>query len=71
MPKPRAVVDFSKCMPEKCDRGICVATSACELKVLKQRDPYDPPMLKSPDLCLGCGDCAEACPFNAIWIKPM
>jgi hypothetical protein len=36
MPKPRAMVDYWKCRPEKCDEGICLAASACLNGVLSQ-----------------------------------
>ncbi len=69
--KTFAVVDYQICDPAKCDpdKGLCPAVSACEHKVLKQIDgAFEPPMVFQ-DLCMGCWDCMEACPRNAIYIK--
>jgi translation initiation factor RLI1 len=60
------MVDFSKCHPEKCDQGICVAVALCKHKLLEQEAPYEPPMHINTSLCKGCGDCARACPYKAI-----
>jgi hypothetical protein len=43
VPKPRAMVDYRKCQPEKCDEGICLAVLACPNKILKQEAPYEMP----------------------------
>ena len=66
-----AKIDFEKCRPEECDpeRGICRAAAACTHKVLEQEDPFDPPMLLSMKLCVGCGDCVTVCPLAAIELK--
>ena len=69
--KTFAAVNYQICNPEKCDpgKGICPAVPACEHKVLKQIDgAFEPPMIFQ-DLCMGCWDCMEACPRNAIYIK--
>jgi len=66
-----AAVDYQICDPAKCDpdKGLCPAVPACEHKVLKQIDgPFESPMVFH-DLCMGCWDCLEACPRNAIYIK--
>lgn len=30
------MLDYNKCHPEKCDKGICAAVEACPVKVIKQ-----------------------------------
>jgi translation initiation factor RLI1 len=60
-----ASVDYTKCLPESCDSGICAASLACSHKILMQLEPYEMPMMNPID-CLGCGDCAQACTLNAI-----
>ena len=68
MPKPKAVVKYDKCTPEKCspNDGICSAVKACTHDILKQEEPYDSPMVFLADMCQGCGDCVHACPLDAI-----
>ena len=65
MPTKRALVDFNKCHPEKCDKGICAAALACPRHLLKQEAPYEIP-LPDPALCQGCAKCVRACPHKAI-----
>lgn len=65
MPKPMAVVDYGKCQPDKCDKGICLAVLACPSGVLRQEGPYEMPD-PNPAMCVGCGVCAQACPLKAI-----
>ena len=66
--KSFAVVDYQKCDPKGCDpqKGACLSASACVRKVLKQLDGrFEQPMVFQ-DLCMGCWDCMEACPRNAV-----
>ncbi|MDY6823426.1 MAG: 4Fe-4S binding protein [Thermodesulfobacteriota bacterium] len=66
-----AMVDYEICNPRECDpeNGICPAVGACEHKVIKQIDgPFEPPMIFH-DMCMGCWDCIEACPLDAISMK--
>ena len=64
MPKPRAAVEYEKCHPEQCEKGICAAVLACPTKTLKQEAPYEVPYPLG--LCRGCAQCVLACPFKAI-----
>ncbi len=65
MPGKAALVDFAKCRPEYCDKGICPAVAVCPHKLIKQEAPYEVPMFY-PAICQGCGDCVLACPLKAI-----
>ncbi|MFO7931271.1 MAG: 4Fe-4S binding protein [Thermodesulfobacteriota bacterium] len=69
--KSFAAVDYKICSPKKCDpeNGVCAAVAACTHKVVKQMDgEFEQPMIFH-DMCLGCWDCIEACPLDAIVIK--
>jgi translation initiation factor RLI1 len=69
--KEFALVDYEVCDIKKCDpqNGICKASKACTHSVLKQIDgPFESPIVFQ-DMCMGCWDCMEACPFDAIIIK--
>jgi hypothetical protein len=55
MRRPRrlvAVLDYNKCHPEKCDKGICAAVEVCPVKVIKQEPPYEPPEIVQ-HMCVG------------------
>jgi ferredoxin len=64
MAKPFATVIFDKCRPKEHEGGRCLAIDACPRRVLKQERPGDPPFPLG--LCVGCGTCVTACPFEAI-----
>jgi translation initiation factor RLI1 len=67
-----ALVQYKKCKPDECDpdKGLCAAVKACTHKIMKQIDgPFQPPMVLYQDMCQGCGDCAIACPLDAIKIQ--
>ncbi|MFW6080347.1 MAG: 4Fe-4S binding protein [Desulfosalsimonas sp.] len=69
--KSFAAVDYETCSPEKCDpeNGICAAVAACTHKVIKQMDgAFEQPMIFQ-HLCMGCWDCIEACPLDAVYVK--
>jgi translation initiation factor RLI1 len=69
--KSVALVDYEICSPNVCnlDVGICAAVEACPKAVLEQIDgPFEAPIVDQ-DMCLGCGDCVEACTLEAIRIK--
>jgi len=38
---------------------------ACEHKIIKQEAPYEMPDA-NPAVCVGCGLCVQACPFEAV-----
>ena len=65
MPEKIAVINYDKCNPGKCGNGECAAVKACEKKVLKQEEPYDPPFIIA-ELCTGCYKCITACSLDAI-----
>jgi len=65
------MVDYGKCNPKECDpdKGLCPAVPACTHKVIKQIDGvFESPMVFQ-DMCMGCWDCIEACPLEAIEMK--
>jgi translation initiation factor RLI1 len=68
MPKRRAVIDYDKCLPDKCapNDGICLAARACTHHIMEQEEPYESPMIMHADMCQGCSDCSDACPLDAI-----
>jgi translation initiation factor RLI1 len=68
MPNPRAIVNYRRCDPNKCDTGICAAVLECPNKVLKQEAPYEVPFSHPSRFCKGCAKCVQACPFEAIHI---
>ena len=69
--KSFALVDYAICNPKECnlDEGVCAAVLECSHKVIKQIDGlFEPPMVFQ-DMCMGCWDCIETCPLDAIQIK--
>ncbi|MFC1485513.1 4Fe-4S binding protein [Candidatus Latescibacterota bacterium] len=68
MPKPKAVVKYDKCVPEKCSPsdGMCRAVEVCKHDILKQEEVYESPGGFPAFMCKGCGDCVQACPLEAI-----
>ena len=68
MPNPIAMVNYKKCHPEKCGNGVCAAALACPNKVLMQEAPDEYPYLNPARFCRACGECAKACPFEAIMV---
>ena len=67
MPRKMAMLDYTKCVPEKCTDGVCAAALTCPSKLLKQEEPFAIPM-PEPSACRACGDCVRACPQKAIQI---
>jgi len=66
MPKKSVAVDYTKCNPERCDHGVCVAVGACEHGSLKQESPYETPEINPSKWCHGCAKCVQVCPLKAI-----
>lgn len=64
MPKKMAVVNYDKCRPEYCDKGICAAALVCPHKLLKQDAPYQVPM--PTYACQNCAKCVLICPLRAL-----
>ncbi|MFH2043644.1 MAG: 4Fe-4S binding protein [Pseudomonadota bacterium] len=69
--KSFALVNYAVCDPKICnpDEGLCAAVPACTHKVIKQIDGvFEQPMIFQ-DMCMGCWDCIEACPLDAVFVK--
>ena len=69
--KSVALVDYKICNLNECnpDGGICVAAKACSKGIMEQIDGTFEAPIVDQDMCLGCADCVEACPLDAIQIK--
>ena len=69
--KSFAGVDYQRCKPRKCnpEEGRCEAVGACSHKAIKQLDGLFESPIIFQDMCLGCWDCIEACPLDAIQMK--
>lgn len=69
--KSFAMIDYEICNPKQCDpeKGVCAAVAACARKVIKQLDGVFTIPLIFQDLCMGCWDCMETCPLEAIQRK--
>lgn len=68
--KSFAIVDYETCQPGECDPkgGRCASATACTHKVIKQIDGLFEQPIIFQDMCMGCWDCIEACPLNAVHI---
>lgn len=66
MTKKIAAVDYEKCRPEECDKGVCVAAAECEHGNMVQEAPYETPEINPAKWCHSCAKCARACPLGAI-----
>lgn len=66
-PKVKIKIDYKKCNPKGCQKGICPAKLACPNKLIRQIEPYDFPYPIS-GFCQECGKCIEACIAGAIEI---
>ena len=69
--KEFALVNYEACDPLRCNsnEGLCASAKACTHKVMKQIDgPFEPPIVFQ-DMCMGCWDCIDACPLDAVQMK--
>jgi Fe-S-cluster-containing hydrogenase component 2 len=63
--KVKITIDYEKCNPRRCEKGICAALPACPTKLIKQIEPYDYPF-PTDGFCQECGKCLDACLLKAI-----
>lgn len=71
-PSKYVIIDYNSCRATECsttDSGGCLAESACSPGVLIQEEKDEPPMLPSPRMCVGCGDCIRNCEYEAIGLS--
>lgn len=65
------VVDYDKCQVDNCYQSSaidgCQAVKECPKDILIQEEQGEPPMLKSPRMCVGCGECISGCLYSAIY----
>ena len=54
-------IDYDLC--QACRK--CEAASHCRFKAVRRLERDEPPYI-SVELCQGCGDCAEHCPYGAV-----
>ncbi|SPD71935.1 conserved hypothetical protein [uncultured Desulfobacterium sp.] len=69
--KSFASINYDLCNPNICnpEEGRCAAVQACDHKVIKQMDgAYEQPIIFQ-DMCMGCWDCIEVCPLEAVFAK--
>ena len=64
-PKVKIIIDYKRCDPKRCDRGVCAALLDCPIKLIKQIEPYDYPYPIAGS-CQECGKCSEASLLKAI-----
>lgn len=63
--KVKVAIDYKRCNPRRCQKGICAAIEACPTKIIKQMEPYDYPY-PIAGFCQECGKCLDACLLEAI-----
>ncbi|MBU2602770.1 MAG: 4Fe-4S binding protein [Actinobacteria bacterium] len=59
-----AQIDYARC--EACSP--CPARKACRTKAIVKMGLDEQAIVKPSD-CMGCGDCVEECPYEAVSMK--
>ena len=60
---PKVRVSYTPSMCNHCERPACLAACGKDA-VYKREDGF---VIIDPEKCVGCGKCAEACPYEAIY----
>ncbi|MGI9952696.1 4Fe-4S dicluster domain-containing protein [Moorellaceae bacterium AZ2] len=63
--RPHVKVTYLPVLCQHCDNGPCMP--ACKVGAIYKRD--DGLVLIDPAKCNGCGDCVDACPYDAIFFN--
>jgi Fe-S-cluster-containing dehydrogenase component len=62
---PKVKVHYVPRLCNHCDKAICM--EACSSgAIVKREDGF---VLINPDVCKGCGACAKACPYDAVFFN--
>lgn len=64
-PKVKISINYNRCDPKGCDKGICAAVVVCPTKLIKQIELRDYPFAVA-GFCQECGKCSDACLLKAI-----
>jgi len=59
-----AVIDHKKCVPNKCESGVCIAINVCPTNAIEQEASFEHPYVVGG--CYECNKCVESCPLDAI-----
>lgn len=63
--KLKVAIDYKRCNPRNCEKGICIIIGVCPSKLWKQLEPYDFPF-PIQGFCQECGKCVDNCPMKAV-----
>jgi ferredoxin len=63
--KSKVAIDYVKCCPDRCKKGVCAAVVECPARLWKQEGPHVVPY-PVPGFCQECGTCVDSCPEKAI-----